>query len=69
MKDTDFKQLIGVTKDTFDTMTKILTEAYAEKHKRHGHHTKLSVQDQLVMTRKYLRQYVTQKERAYESLK
>ena len=66
LKDADFKQLIGVSPKTFDTMTKILTASYAEKHQHRGRHAKRSIQDQLFMTRKYVRQYVTQKELAYE---
>jgi hypothetical protein len=58
----DFKQLFGVKKETFDEMIKVLAEAYAAKHKRRGSHAKLSLQDQLFMSLKYWRQYVTQKE-------
>ena len=66
LKDADFKQLIGVSPKTFDTMTKIPIEAYTEKHKRRSRYAKRSIQDQLFITLKYLRQYVTQKELAYE---
>jgi hypothetical protein len=62
----DFKQIIGVAKETFDTMVDILEGAYAEKHKRRGRHAKLPIPDQLLMSLKYWRQYVTQKELAYE---
>jgi hypothetical protein len=66
LKDGDFKQIIGVAKGTFDAMADVLDSAYAEKHKRRGRHTKLSIKDQLFMSLKYWRQYVTQKELAYE---
>jgi len=66
LSDTDFKQIIGVTKETFDSMAEILHEAYAAKHTRHGRHAKLSIEDQLFLSLKYLRQYVTQKELAFE---
>ena len=66
LSDKDFKQIIGVTKETFDEMVEILREAYAEKHKRRGRHSKLSIEDQLFMSIKYWRQYVTQKELAFE---
>jgi hypothetical protein len=62
----DFKQLFGVKKETFDTMIKVLTVAYAAKHTRRGRHAKLSLQDQLFLSLKYWRQYVTQKELSYE---
>ena len=66
LKDTDFKQLIGIKKETYTEMIVILKAAYAEKHKRRGRHTKLSLEDQLFMTLKYWRQYVTQKELSFE---
>jgi len=62
----DFKQLFGVKKETFDAMVEILRTAYAEKHKHRGRHAKLSLEDQLFMSLKYWRQYVTQKELSYE---
>ena len=61
-----FKQLIGVTKASFDEMITVLNVAYAEKHKRRGRHTKLSNEDKLFLTLKYLRQYITQLELSYE---
>ena len=64
----DFKQIIGVEKATFDAMVMILKEAYARKPKkwRGGRKKKLTMENQLLMTLKYLRQYVTQKELAFE---
>jgi len=66
LSDTNFKQIIGVAKKTFDAMAEILREAYAAKHTRRGRHAKLSIEDQLFLSLKYLRQYVTQKELAFE---
>jgi len=66
LSDADFKQIIGVEKETFDAMVEVLSNAYAEKHKRRGRHAKLSREDQLFMSLKYWRQYVTQKELAFE---
>jgi len=66
LSDADFKQIIGVTKKTFDAMVEILHEAYAAKHTRRGRHAKLSREDQLFLSLKYWRQYVTQKELAFE---
>ncbi len=53
----DFKQIIGVEKKTFDTMVTILKEAYASKPKkwRGGRKKKLTMENQLLMTLKYLR--------------
>jgi len=47
-------------------MVEVLRNAYAEKHRRRGRHAKLSIEDQLFMSLKYWRQYVTQKELAFE---
>ena len=66
LRDKDFKQLIGVQKFTFDEMVEVLRDAYAAKHKRRGRHAKLTMEDQLFMSLKYWRQYVTQKELAFE---
>ena len=62
----DFKQIIGVKKETFAEMVDVLRIAYDEKHKRRGRHSKLSIEDQLLLSLKYWRQYVTQKELAFE---
>ena len=66
--DKDFKQIVGVEKATFDAMVKILKKAYERKPKkwRGGRKKKLSTENELLMTLKYLRQYVTQKELAFE---
>jgi len=66
LSDKDFKQIIGVQKETYEAMCKILHEAYAAKHNRRGRHAKLPIEDQLFMSLKYWRQYITQKELAFE---
>ena len=66
LKAEDFKQIIGVKRETYDSMLEELWKAYAEKHKRRGRHTKLTLEDQLFLSLKYWRQYVTQKELAFE---
>jgi hypothetical protein len=66
LSDENFKQLIGVKRETFAEMVDILRVAYAEKHKRRGRHTKLNIENQLCLALKYWRQYVTQKELAFE---
>lgn len=66
LKETDFKQIIGIKKETYEVMLEELRVAYAEKHKRRGRHAKLSLEDQLFLSLKYWRQYVTQKELAFE---
>ena len=66
LSDKDFKQIIGIRKETFGAMLEVLHKAYAEKHKRRGRHSKLALEDQLFLSLKYWRQYVTQKELAFE---
>ena len=66
LSDMDFKQIIGVKRNTFNDMVQVLKEAYAEKHRKGGRPPKLSIEAQLIMTLKYLRQYPTQLELAYE---
>ena len=66
LSDKDFKQIIGVKKETFNIMVEILKSAYIQTHKKGGRNRKLTIEDQLLMTLKYLRQYVTQKELAFE---
>jgi predicted HTH transcriptional regulator len=66
LKDEDFKQIIGVKRETFSAMVEILRMEYAKKHAKGGRNPKLILEEQLLMTLKYLRQYVTQKELAYE---
>ena len=66
LSDEDFKQVIGVKKETFEVMVEILKLAYAAKHRHRGRHAKLAIQDMLFMTLKYWRQYVTQLELSIE---
>jgi transposase len=66
LNDTDFKQIIGVKRETFVAMSEVLTSEYLKKHAKGGRKPKLTLEEQLLMTLKYLRQYVTQKELAYE---
>jgi len=47
-------------------MADVLRQAYASKHQNRGRHSKLSIEEQLFMSLKYWRQYITQKELAFE---
>ncbi|MDR2699404.1 MAG: transposase family protein, partial [Nitrososphaerota archaeon] len=62
LRSEDFKQLFGAKKETFDVMVDVLKVVYVAKHKQLGRHAKLSIEDQLFLTLKYNRQYLTQKE-------
>jgi len=66
LSEEDFKQIIGIKRGTFAAMLEVLTKEYQRKHEKGGRNPKLMLAEQLLMTLKYLRQYVTQKELAYE---
>lgn len=59
MSDEEYRRLFGFTKKTMELMVSILCEAYAAKHKRRGRHSKLKVDDMLMLACKYWREYVT----------
>ena len=54
-----FKRLYGVKPDTFDKMKGILQKEYNKLHKAGGSPPKLAVQDKLMATLKYYREYRT----------
>ena len=53
------RRLTGVKKKTFNTMLEILTSAEKEQKKLGGKPNKLKMQDRLMMTLEYLREYRT----------
>ncbi|HEF1880464.1 TPA: transposase family protein, partial [Bacillus cereus] len=66
LSDSEFKRLIGVQRDTFEEMLQILRKAYAYIHQSRGRKSKLLIEEMLFVTLKYLRQYPTIKELAFE---
>ncbi len=54
---TQFRRITGVKRATFEKMVEILQGAYAQKHRRRGRTPKLSIEDQLLATLEYLREY------------
>jgi len=54
-----FKRLYGVKPDTFKKMKAILQKEYDKMHKLGGSSPKLTVEDKLTITLKYLREYRT----------
>lgn len=66
LSDSNFKELVGVKKETFNQMVAILKEVYAQKLKKKGRHSKLSIEEQLLLCLKYNRRYITQKLLAFE---
>src|SRR5438876_25728 len=55
----NFRRLTGVKQPTFARMVEILREAYTIKKARGGRPTKLSIEEMLLMTLEYLREYRT----------
>ena len=55
----EFRRLTGVKKPTFEVMVQILQEARAQKKLRGGRKNKLSIEETLLMTLEYLREYRT----------
>ena len=55
----EFKRLTGVKKLTFNLMVEILESQYASDHKLGGKPSKLPLEDKLLMTLEYWREYRT----------
>ena len=59
-KDEAFRAVTGVLPSTFNAMQKVLKIAYRDLHKRkRGRHRALSVEDMLLMTLEYYKEYRT----------
>jgi hypothetical protein len=58
-KPADFKTVTGVSPGTFEVMLKELKTAYTKAHQNRGRHRKLSLEDMLLMTLEYYREYRT----------
>ena len=59
MNDEGFRRLTGFKHKTFNRMIEILKEADAQKKKYGGRKNKLSIEDQLLLSLEYLREYRT----------
>lgn len=59
LRDDSFRRLTGVKRKTFDKMLEILRQAHAQKKRQGGKPNKLSIEDCLLMTLEYLREYRT----------
>jgi hypothetical protein len=58
-KEVQFKRLFGVKPETFEKMKSILQKEFDKLHRQGGSPPKLSVEDKLTVTLKYLREYRT----------
>lgn len=54
-----FRRVTGVKRNTFNKMIEILKEAHAQKKSKGGRPNKLSIENMLLMTLEYLREYRT----------
>jgi len=54
-----FRRLTGIKRKTFDKMVEIVSEAEKVKKAQGGRPNKLSVEDRILMTLEYLREYRT----------
>jgi len=66
LKETEYQELFGVRKPTFDGILAILERAYEELHEQGGRPSRLSVLDKLVVTLGYYHDYRTMKNIAFE---
>ena len=55
----DFRRLTGIKRSTFDVMITLLSEAEAALKAQGGKPNKLAMEDRLLMTLEYLREYRT----------
>lgn len=55
----NFRRLTGIKRGTFDVMISILTQAEIKRKEQGGKPNKLSIEDRLLMTLEYLREYRT----------
>ncbi len=59
LNEEDFRRLVGVKKKTFFKMLGVLKEADCKSKRRGGPKNKLSLEDRLLMSLEYLREYRT----------
>ncbi|CAG5243330.1 transposase-like protein, IS1381 ISSpn7 [Streptococcus pneumoniae] len=62
LTDARFKCLVGVQRTTFEEMLAVLKTAYQRKRAKGGRKTKLSLEDLLMATLQYVREYRTYEE-------
>lgn len=59
LSDQNFRRITGVKRTTFNIMVQLLTKAQEIKKARGGRPNKLSIENMLLMTLEYLREYRT----------
>lgn len=53
----NFRRLTGVKRETFEKMTTLLVDAQNRRYRKAGRKGSLCVEDKLLMTLEYLREY------------
>jgi len=66
LKESEYQELFGIRKPTFDTMLTILSCAYEEMHRQGGRPSRLSILDKLVVTLGYYHDYRTMQNIAFD---
>ena len=59
LQDGYFKRIVGIKRETFNKVLIALRQSYAEKHVKGGRKSKLSLENMLLATLDYLREYRT----------
>lgn len=59
VNDEQFRRITGIKRETFSCMVNILKAAERQKKKKGGRSNKLSIEERLLMTLEYLREYRT----------
>ncbi|MBF9641771.1 transposase family protein, partial [Streptococcus pseudopneumoniae] len=59
LTDAQFKRLVGIQRTTFEEMLAVLKRAYQCKYAKGGRKPKLSLEDLLMVTLQYVREYRT----------
>jgi hypothetical protein len=59
LKDTDFRRVVGVKRDTFKEMVKVVRKHYLKRKAKGGRKKSLSANDETLMMLEYYREYRT----------
>lgn len=66
LSDIDFRRVVGVTRDTFKKMQKVVNRHYKDKRSKGGTSRSLSPSDELLLMLEYYREYRTYKHLAVD---
>jgi len=58
-REAKFRSITGVKPSTFQVMVEVLKDEYAKVHEKHGRNRKLSIEDMLLLTLEYYKEYRT----------